>query len=325
VINGAGSDLPRVPSVPELIRARAAGKRDDYTLALTVEGGGMRGVVSGAMLIALRDLGLAHVFDRFYGTSSGSMNLAYFAADHGWDALSVYYDYLVSGFLRRRQLPHRPRLDMGYVFDEVMRNCIPLNGEKVASAPFDIRIVLSDVEDMKPVIVPVRSVPDRLSEYLMAGAWMPILAGPPRVLDGRRYLDGGLLWPDPLYAALDEKCTHILMLNTAPEDAPDSTSPFMAKVLHRVLNRWRTGLGDAYIDGRGSWATDKKELGNARNIGLRGTQVFRLCPPAGSHRVERLTIIRGELLDGARAGYTTIMNEFGQPVTRAYFVVALGN
>jgi predicted patatin/cPLA2 family phospholipase len=325
VINGAGSDLPRVPSVPELIRARAAGKNDDYTLGLTVEGGGMRGVVSGAMLIALRDLGLAHVFDRFYGTSSGSMNLAYFAADHGWDALSVYYDYLVSGFLRRWQLPHRPRLDMGYVFDEVMRNCIPLDSEKVASAPFDIRIVLSDVDDMRPVIVPLRSVPDRLPEYLMAGAWLPVLAGPPRVLDGRRYLDGGLLWPDPLYAALDEKCTHVLMLNTAPEGARDSTSPFMAKVLHRVLNRWRTGLGDAYISGRGPWAADKKELGNAENIELRGTQVFRLCPPTGSHRVERLTVIRGELLDGARAGYTAIMNEFGQRVTRAYFAVVLGN
>jgi predicted patatin/cPLA2 family phospholipase len=231
----------------------------------------------------------------------------------------------VSGFVRRRQLPHRPRLDMGYVFDEVMRNRIPLDSKKVASAPFDIRIVLSDVEDMRPVIVPVRSVPDRLLDYLMAGAWLPILAGPPPVLDGRRYLDGGLLWPDPLYAALDEKCTHVLMLNTAPEGARDNTSPFMAKALHRVLNRWRTGLGDAYIGGRGPWAADRKELGNAENVELRGTQVFRLCPPAGSHRVERLTVIRGELLDGARAGYATIMNEFGQRETRAYFAVVLGN
>jgi predicted acylesterase/phospholipase RssA len=168
-------------------------------------------------------------------------------------------------------------------------------------------------------------VPDRLPDYLMAGAWLPILAGPPPVLDGRRYLDGGLLWPDPLYAALDEKCTHVLMLNTAPEGAPDNTSPFMAKALRRVLNRWRTGLGDAYIGGRGPWAADRKELGNAENVELRGTQVFRLCPSAGSHQVERLTVIRGELLDGARAGYTTIMNEFGQRETRAYFAVVLGN
>ena len=321
MIDRPESDLADVPSVPELIRARAAGEHDDYTLALTVEGGGMRGVVSGAMLIALRDLGLAHVFDRFYGTSSGSMNLAYFAAGGGWDALSVYYDHLVSGFLRRRQVPGWPRLDMSFVFGEVMRNRIPLDGARVGAAPFDVRIVLSDVEDARPVIVPIRSVADRLGDYLMAGAWLPILAGPPHVLEGRRYLDGGLLWPDPLYAALDEKCTHVLMLNTAPEGARNSTSRFTARVLHRVLNRWRAGLGDAYIAGREPWAADKAVIGNARNVALRGTQVFRLCPAPGSHRVERLTIIRGDLLDGARAGYTTMMNQFGPHVTQAYFAI----
>jgi hypothetical protein len=115
------------------------------------------------------------------------------------------------------------------------------------------------------------------------------------------------------------------MLNTAPEGARDNTSPFMAKALHRVLNRWRTGLGDAYMSGRGPWAADRKELGSAENVELRGTRVFRLCPPAGSHRVERLTVIRGELLDGARAGFTAIMNEFGQREARAFFAVVLGN
>jgi len=42
-------------------------------------------------------------------------------------------------------------------------------------------------------------------------------------------------------------------------------------------------------------------------------------------RVERLTIIRSDLLDGARGGYATIMNEFERRVTRAYFAVVLGN
>jgi predicted patatin/cPLA2 family phospholipase len=312
-----------IPPVPELIRARARGEHDDYTLALSVEGGGMRGVVSGAMLIALRELGLADVFDRFYGTSSGSMNLAYFAAGGGWDALSVYYDHLVSGFLLRR--PFRPpRLDMDYVFDEVVRYRVPLDRAKATASPYDIRIVLSDVETARPVIVPIRAVPDRLEDYLKAGAWLPILAGAPHVLDGRRYLDGGLLWPDPLYAALDEQVTHVLMLNTAPAGARNSTSPVTARILHRVLNQWRPGLGDAYLAGRGPWAADRAQIGQSRNVSLRGTQVFRLCPPAGSHRVERLSVVRGELLDGARAGYQTIMNQFGPRPPRAYFAVVTG-
>jgi predicted patatin/cPLA2 family phospholipase len=312
-----------IPSVPGLITARLRGEQDDYTLALSVEGGGMRGVVSGAMLLALRDLGLAGVFDRFYGTSSGSMNLAYFAAGSGWDALSVYYDHLASGFVRRR--PFRlPRLDMAYVFDEVMRNRVPLDRAKAAASPYDIRIVLSDVETIRPVIVPIRTVADRLEDYLKAGAWLPMLAGPPHVLDGHRYLDGGLLWPDPMYAALDERVTHILMLNTAPEGAGNSTSPLAARVLHQVLNRWRAGLGDAYWAGRGPWAADRAAIGRSVNVSFRGAQVFRLCPPPGSHRVERLSVARDDLLDGARAGYLTVLDQFGPPPAGAYFAVVTG-
>jgi predicted patatin/cPLA2 family phospholipase len=321
----AGGASGDVPTVSELIRNRIAGHRDDYTLALTVEGGGMRGVVSGAMLIALRDLGLTPIFDRFYGTSSGSMNLAYFAAGGGWDALSVYYDHLVSGFFHSHWLPHRPQIDMRFVFDEVMRNRIPLDRDKVASAPYDIRIVLSDVEEARPVIVPIRSVAERVEDYLKAGAWLPILAGPPHLLDGRRYLDGGLLWPDPLYAALDEKCTHVLMLNTAPEGARDNTSPVTARILSHVLNRWQSGLGNAYLAGRGPWAADKAKLGNGKDVELRGAQVLRLCPPPGSHLVERMTTARESLLDGARAGYATITGGFGRRPARAYFAVMVVN
>jgi predicted patatin/cPLA2 family phospholipase len=313
-----------VPSVLELIRSRAAGHSDDYTLALTVEGGGMRGVVSGAMLIALRDLGLAHLFDRFYGTSSGSMNLAYFAGGGGWGALSIYYDHLVSGFLRPRRLPHQPRMDMDFVFDEVIGKRVPLDTQQVAAAPYDIRIVLSDVEHAEPVIVQLRSMTGRLTDYLKAGAWLPILAGPPFMLDGRPYLDGGLLWPDPLYAALAEECTHVLMLNTAPEGTRNNTSLLTARILRRVLNHWRPGLGDAYLAGRGPWAVDKARLANRVDVQLRGVRVLRLCPPPGAHGVERMTVARDRLLDGARAGYVMISDVLGQQRVPAYFAVVLG-
>jgi len=312
-----------IPSVRELIRSRAAGHRDDYTLGITVEGGGMRGVVSGAMLIALRDLGLSHLFDRFYGTSSGSMNLAYFAGGGGWGELSIYYDHLASGFLRPRRLPHQPRIDMNFLFDEVIRNRVPLDPQRIAAAPYDIRIVLSDVVRAAPVVVQLRSVVERLDDYLKAGAWLPILAGPPFMLDGHPYLDGGLLWPDPLYAALAEECTHVLMLNTAPEGTGNNTSLATARVLRLVLNRWRSGLGDAYLAGRGPWAVDKARLDNGVDIQLRDSRVLRLCPPAGAHSVERMTVARDRLLDGARAGYALISDVLGERSAPAYFAVVL--
>lgn len=40
----------------------------------------MRGVVSGAMLMGLRALGLTNAFDAIYGASAGAMGAAYFVS-----------------------------------------------------------------------------------------------------------------------------------------------------------------------------------------------------------------------------------------------------
>ena len=310
------------PSVLEVLRRRAEGDRsDDFLIALALEGGGMRGVVSGAMLLALRDMGLMPLFDRFYGTSSGSINLTYFAAGSGWDALSVYYDHLIAGFVLPRRLPHQPRLDMDYVFDRVMAKEVPLDEAALAASPYDVRIVLSDVDSLSPEIVEMRHVASEARSYLKAGAWLPILAGPPVRLHGRRYLDGGLLWPDPLYAALAQRCTHVLMLNTAPVNASGSTSRTSVMALERVLDRWSPGLGRAYRSGRRRWEVDRAHLVPGRSVTLAGTSVTRLQPPANSHLVQRLTLDRGALLHGARVGYSTVRTAFNRPLPGYYFSI----
>jgi hypothetical protein len=113
------------------------------------------------------------------------------------------------------------------------------------------------------------------------------------------------------------------MINTAPEGARNSTSPVTAQVLRRVLNRWRNGLGEAYVRGRKPWQADKAVLVNGTDVDLRGARVLRLCPAPASHNVERLTVLRAELLDGARAGFATTMRAFGHPSRAAYFSITL--
>jgi predicted acylesterase/phospholipase RssA len=69
--------------VIDLLKARAArGTRaphgDGARIALAIEGGAMRGVVSAGMVAALEQLGLTHAFDAVYGSSAGAINGAYF-------------------------------------------------------------------------------------------------------------------------------------------------------------------------------------------------------------------------------------------------------
>lgn len=50
----------------------APGARSDrFKLGLVVEGGGMRGIVTGAMLMGLQDTGMTQAFDAVYGASGG--------------------------------------------------------------------------------------------------------------------------------------------------------------------------------------------------------------------------------------------------------------
>jgi predicted patatin/cPLA2 family phospholipase len=109
------------------LRARRAysgpGRGDGHKIGLAVEGGGMRGVVSGELLCALEDLGLpATAFDGVYGCSSGATNGAYFIAGDSWYPLSIYYDDLPTHeFVDFRRAATSNVLNLEYAF-ETIRN-----------------------------------------------------------------------------------------------------------------------------------------------------------------------------------------------------------
>ena len=313
------------PSVKELIRSRLQGHTDDYQLAVSVEGGGMRGVVSGAMLIALQELGIDKVVDQFYGTSSGGINLAYYASGASWDGLAIYADHLTTHFVRPLHMRfNKPMLDMNYVFQEVLVDRVPLSTTNVRDSVLDVRIVLANVDSGRPEIIRLREHADRLHDYLCAGSWLPVLAGAPYVIDGTRYLDGGILYPDPSYAARSEGATHILALNTRPF-GPKKRAGSTRQVLRLLLNRWQPGVGDTYVAARREWDDIRASLPPEVEGLYDSCRMVRLQPLADSHKVQRLTMDRYELLVGARAGYESTMRYLGKTSSRSFFSVTTLN
>lgn len=69
---------------------------DNATLALAIEGGGIRGAVSGGMAAAVVCLGLSNAFDAIYGSSAGSIIGSYFVSRQLY--LDVYTDVIPAGF-----------------------------------------------------------------------------------------------------------------------------------------------------------------------------------------------------------------------------------
>src|SRR6059036_911679 len=92
----AMTDDHRGHPVVEIIRRRRAegsrpGERQDgRRVALAIEGGGMRGVVSAGMTAAIEQLGLRDAFDEVHGASAGAFNAAFLLAGQAGYLATLY-------------------------------------------------------------------------------------------------------------------------------------------------------------------------------------------------------------------------------------------
>lgn len=318
-----GPDARRGPGVPhglstrEVIERRLAGNRDDDAfLVIAVEGGGLRGVVSGAMLIALDDLGITRVADAIVGTSAGAVNVAYLAAGRTWDALSAYYDLLPAHLVRpTREALRGPLLRMDFL-DELFTRRLPLLPDQIGQHPVPIFATVTDVDQQCTAAVALSGDGD-VHTWLKASSWLPVLAGRPLRIDGRRWLDGGVLCPNLATAGELFQATHVLSV-CSRAGATEGLS-VGERLVRPVLNHWAAGLGDRFLAARQQWAVDAARLGAYTDAVHRGTRVLRVTPRP--HRVRRLTRDVGLLLDGARCGYAPVMEYFGGQ-SRCHFGVS---
>src|SRR5207244_6580405 len=98
---------------------------DGRKVALIVEGGAMRGVISCAALMGLEELGMTEVFDEVYGASAGAVNAAYFLARQAAYATTIYYQKINNTrFIRR--LWQRKIVDIDGLFDSIIAGKQPL-------------------------------------------------------------------------------------------------------------------------------------------------------------------------------------------------------
>ena len=188
-----------------LRRRKARGSKpphgDGAKVALCVEGGGMRAVVSAGMVWALEHLGLTHAFDAVYGSSAGAINAAYFLAGQAAVGTTIYYEDINNRkFINLwRAIGSRPILDLGYLLDEVAIRRKPLDVARVIGAASPLSVMATDAATGRRAILRNFSDGRDLIAAMRAGATMPIVAGQPATYGTGRYFDASLT-EDFLYA-----------------------------------------------------------------------------------------------------------------------------
>ena len=201
--------------------------RDDgLRIALIIEGGGMRGIISAGMALTLDELGLVPAFDTVYGASAGAITGAWLLSRpeglRGW-AEPAYAKTLIR---RSALLRGRPVVDIRALIEDLYQTTFPMDFAAVLASPVELHPLATDAAtgqstDLRPFI----GNPAELRLALRASAALPLLAGPPVEFAGRRFYDAGVSESVPYRTALAQGATHLLILRSrrAPAPSPDGS------------------------------------------------------------------------------------------------------
>ncbi|NQW02445.1 MAG: patatin family protein [Acidobacteria bacterium] len=301
-------------SVINLLRARLAngGRRpfaDQARVALCIEGGAMRGVVSAGMVSALSDLGYADMFDAVYGSSAGAISGAYFLAGQAARGTTVYYeDINRREFIDfRRILLGRPVLNLEFLFDEVAQRRKPLDARRVLQSETPLRIMATDVETASPVPLADFETSADLLSALRASSTMPVLAGGPFTHRGRRYLDASLSEPVPVPQAEADGYSHLLVLLTRPTEERPGNSAFDRLLVVPRLRRISPALADRYANRSQPYAALNRTI--RAGTGPAG-RAHALALRPRTAEVDRLERRRSILEAGAAEGRRVVIEAF---------------
>nr|WP_277605895.1 patatin-like phospholipase family protein [Glycomyces sp. L485] len=300
--------------VLELLRCRGrsgagpGGHGDGHRLGLAVEGGGMRGVVSAAMLTALDDLGLRSAFDAIYGCSSGAVNGAYFTAGDTWYPLTIYFDDLLTRRFvdKRRFLKGRPVLNLDYVFEEVLETVKPLDYERILEDPVSFQVSVTLVDELETLSVDDFASKDDLKEGIRASCWLPVAVPGAGSFRGSRAIDGAVLTAHPYALALRDGCTHVLSLSTKPLRPPPKRVTAGKRFSATYMERIRPGLGKGHLESLDRYRGQRRQLQEWMTEPGPGPYVLDLAPLPWMAEVGRQELALDKIMAAARQAHAVM-------------------
>lgn len=200
---------PRVIKELKLIWNRSYKKKR----GLVLEGGGMRSSYMAGVLMAFRDFGLTD-FDVVVGSSAGAACGANFIAGEPEKNKIILEDHLTgSQFVRYSNLFSKENiLDIDYFIDDVCTKKVPFNVEAIKNS--DTTLFVSATDYLTGEATYFNSHEHNIHEIIKASCAMPYLYRKKAYVNGRRYLDGGIVAPIPLEQAILEGCNDVIVIGT---------------------------------------------------------------------------------------------------------------
>ena len=304
---------PGMPQVPRLALERyhegsRPGRRDDdRVLAMVVEGGGERGVISAGMGLVWEQLGLTRTVDVMYGVSSGAFTGLYMASGIGALGANNFERTANSDFsslwrLLRQDEPVA-KLDE-YLIDGIISHHIPLLEAGLPDGP-EFRAVGADVNERSVVVMAGFDTAREALQASRASASNPLLSGEPTVFRGREITDGGLLNSNPYDLALEAGATDVIVLRSRPveygkpglpEPLVKALGPLLPNILALLMER-----SELY----------NRQAAKLLELSAEGGPVFQVVPSPDVPRISRTEHSVPKVRAGLKAGAQAMAAVFG--------------
>lgn len=292
--------------------SRPCKRDDDKKIALIIQGGAMRGVIGGGMVMAMEKLmGGSNPFDVMYGTSSGAYAEVYLQARQTGLGTSIYYEELAGkNFIDPKNfLRGRPVVHMSAVGNAIRRGKKRLDAQRIVDSPVPIHIYAASVKDGSSYdFYPFESCED-VYTALDATGCIPYLSGQVVAYKEGVYIDGAVSDAGrvPLQKAIDDGCSDILVCLTEKDKSSNYPLPLIERWIQFRLRKRFPELARNYWNGHNTHRYTLDLLREAEDgllsypkIEVVKVKDERLTPRSWETRPDRLKL-------AARAGYDALM------------------
>jgi predicted patatin/cPLA2 family phospholipase len=278
---------------------------------LILQGGGLRGAFAAGACLALGQVGITD-FDSAFAVSASVPTLAYALAGQCKEGREVWENYLATRKVVRyrgligwnSEYTRTPLLDVHYLVFEVFRDRFPLNMARFMGSRTEAHFVALDAETCEPHYF--EKDPDRMYQIMWACLSLPGACPERPIIDGHRYVDGGMADPIPIRKALQTGAERILVILTMPFGASvTEVSRFQMWTLRHYV-RDNPGLLGLLRRRRDIYAQSMEDLRESQSGLSQKAYVVspRVWPPA-----DRVTRSRSKISQTLAMGYEAIMSE----------------
>jgi len=297
--------------VVELIRRRREensmpGHRDDgHRIALVIEGGGMRGVVSAGMTAAIEQLGFTTCFDEVHGASAGAFNAAFLIAGQASYLTGLYQHGFgnprfvsVGNLLRGKSL-----FNMDYVVNEVWRTQRPLRTDRILSSEIALHCTATDVVSAEILDLTDLRDDSEIRTAMLASARLPWLAGAPVAFRGRTLFDATIAEAIPVHVPR-VSATDMLVLQTRPQGISHTPlSGGVGSLTDRYLMKFNPALVELRLTRSARYDALIAELASQSADRAAEPAVCVVRPPAGSPMISQMENRAAAMASAAGHGF----------------------